>query len=85
MTPERYAELKKHWAEMKQSAGFNFWGWDEAVTHIDALQAEIARLREALKQIIEGTHSINKMAGIENVARAALELSPDKCQSEDKP
>ncbi len=37
-----------------------------------ALVASVEDLQEALEHIIEGTHSINKMAGIENVARNAL-------------
>lgn len=50
MTPERFEELKAHWAKMKAENGFNFWGWDEAVAHIDALQSEVDATRAELAE-----------------------------------
>lgn len=47
----------------------------EMHNQIIALQAEVARLREALEQIIRKSTEVNEWA-LANIARAALEVKP---------
>lgn len=92
MSPERFESLKAHWAKMKRECGYNFDGWDDAVAHIDALQAEVARLTEELKatklargqpehytvELIEARAEVAQLWKAKQVLRTALNKIEDE-------